>query len=115
MRSAGLRRPVAIGGDQHVGRNQRSASRAEHAAHALDDRPQRDDGGHADGDADEEEQQPLQDARVSRPPCARRTSSDIRRASAIDAAIPQDQARLGTSTPAPRSWVTRTRVVPARW
>ena len=34
------------------------ASRAEHAAHALDDGTQRDNRGHADGDADEEEQQP---------------------------------------------------------
>ena len=40
-------------------RDERARLLAEDATDTLDDRSQRDDGGHADGNADEEEQQPL--------------------------------------------------------
>ena len=73
---------------------------AEHAAHALDDRPQRDDGGDADGDADEEEQQaPPRRARFAH----RHAQDEHHRGTALDrsprvlddAAVAQDQPRVG--------------------
>jgi hypothetical protein len=52
-----LRVPVPVRADHHVGADQRPGLSVHAVAHALDHRPQRDDGGDADGDADEEEQQ----------------------------------------------------------
>ena len=54
---ARFRAPVAVGRDQDVGGDQRPRFSANHLAHALDHRTQGDDGGDADGNADEKEQQ----------------------------------------------------------
>ena len=104
--------PVAGRRNQHVGGDERAGLAAEHVADALDDRPHRDDGGHADGDADEEKQQapprrsglahrhPQHEGHreiTSTPRCSTtRPSRSTRRASAIAASS--------------ASWVTRTSV-----
>ena len=53
-----LRRPWTIGADDDVGAEARPRLAGERLAHGLDDGAQHDDRADADGDADEEEQQP---------------------------------------------------------
>ena len=83
----------------------------EHLAHVLNDRAQRHDGGHADGDADEEEQQAapcrarLADRHLQHEPHTCSTTRPSRRTS-------RESAIAASSA----SCVTRTIVVPrARW
>ncbi len=51
--------PWAIGRDHDVGPQQRSRFASYNQTHALNDRSQRDNRAHTNGDADEEKQQPL--------------------------------------------------------
>ena len=93
----GLRRQIAIRVDDDVRGDERLRFPAEDLPHVLNHRAQRDDRRHADGDADEEEQQPAPGG----PRFANRHLQDEAHACLSssyvfnDAAVPKDQPRIG--------------------
>ena len=104
-------RPVLRGRDEQVGRDERLGFPAEHVAHALNDRPQRHDRGNADGDAHEEEQQPV--PRRSRLARGHPEHEGHGAAPAPSTTRPsRSTSRRSASAASSASCVTRTTVVP---
>ena len=102
-----LRRPVAVGRDQHVGRNERAGLGAEDGADALDDGADRHDRRDADGNADEEEQEP--------PPRRARLAhghAEDKHQTTLPSRSEMDVSAMAASS---GSWVTRISVVLRDW